>query len=89
MARRTPRPASTTYQIRHSLVFVLVAAGLHRAGTHVADIQDVYGHSRPESTTIYVPPELATHRAALERLRRTDGNGSQVPTSGLFPTDQH
>ena len=37
---------------------------------------------------IYAPPELAKHRAALERLRRTDGNGSRVPTSGLVPTDQ-
>ena len=45
--------------------------------------------TRPETTMIYAPPELAKHRAALERLRRTDGNGSRVPTGGLVPTDQH
>ncbi len=69
-ARRAGRPAFTTYQIRHSF-----AAGLRRAGTDVADIQDLYGHSRPETTMIYAPPELAKHRAALERLRWTDAAG--------------
>ena len=73
-ARRAGRPAFTTYQIRHSF-----AAGLRRAGTDVADIQDLYGHTRPETTMIYAPPELAKHRAALERLRRTDGNGAPAP----------
>ena len=38
---------STTYQIRHSF-----AAGLRRAGTDVADIQDLYGHTLPETTMI-------------------------------------
>ena len=52
-ARRAGRPAFTTYQIRHSF-----AAGLRRAGTDVADIQDLYGHTRPETTMIYAPPEL-------------------------------
>lgn len=73
-ARRAGRAAFTTYQIRHSF-----AAGLRRAGTDVADIQDLYGHTRPETTMIYAPPELAKHRAALERLRRTDGNGAPFP----------
>ena len=70
-ARRAGRPVFTTYQIRHSF-----AAGLRRAGTDVADIQDLYGHTRPETTMIYAPPELEKHRAALERLRQDDGNGA-------------
>ena len=73
-ARRAGRPAFTTYQIRHSF-----AAGLRRAGTDVADIQDLYGHTRPETTMIYAPPELVKHRAALERLRCSDGSGAAAP----------
>ncbi len=72
-ARRAGRPAFTTYQIRHSF-----AAGLRRVGTDVADIQDLYGHTKPETTMIYAPPELAKHRAALERLRRNDATGDTV-----------
>jgi integrase len=75
-ARKAGRPAFTTYQIRHSF-----AAGLRRAGTDVADIQDLYGHTRPETTMIYAPPELAKHRAALERLRRDDGSSAPNPGS--------
>ena len=74
-ARRAGRPAFTTYQIRHSF-----AAGLRRAGADVADIQDLYGHTRPETTMIYAPPELAKHRAALERLRREEGTGAPEPS---------
>ncbi len=73
-ARRAGRPAFTTYQIRHSF-----AAGLRRAGTDVADIQDLYGHTRPETTMIYAPPELAKHHAALERLRENDETGAPSP----------
>ena len=73
-ARRAGRPPFTTYQIRHSF-----AAGLRRAGTDVADIQDLYGHTRPETTMIYAPPELEKHRAALERLRRDDAMGVPFP----------
>ena len=51
-----------------------------RASTDVADIQDLYGHTRPETTMTYAPPELAKHFAALERLRRTDGNSGPEPT---------
>ena len=80
-ARRAGRPPFTTYQIRHSF-----AAGLRRAGTDVADIQDLYGHTRPETTMIYAPPELAKHFDALERLRRTDATGPLSPTSGPVPT---
>ena len=64
----------TTYQIRHSF-----AAGLRRAGTDVADIQDLYGHTRPETTMIYAPLELAKHFATLERPRLTDGNSAAEP----------
>ena len=31
--------------------------------------------ARPETTMIYAPPELATHRAAVEWLRRTGSCG--------------
>ncbi|MCY4510051.1 MAG: hypothetical protein OXG35_24290, partial [Acidobacteria bacterium] len=44
-----------------------------------ADIQDLYGHTRPETTMIYAPPELEKHRAALERLRRDDATGAPLP----------
>lgn len=50
-ARRAGRSPFTVYQIRHSF-----AAGLRRAGTDVADIQDLYGHTRPETTMICAPP---------------------------------
>ena len=73
-ARRAGRALFTVYQIRHSF-----AAGLRRAGTDVADIQDLYGHTRPETTKIYAPPELAKHRTAMERLRQSDANGSPEP----------
>ena len=64
------------YQIRHSF-----RRRLRRAGTDVADIQDLYGHTRPETTMIYAPPELAKHRAALERLRRTDAHSAHEPAA--------
>ena len=75
-ARRAGRLPFTVYQIRHSF-----AAGLRRTGTDVADIQDLYGHTSPETTMIYAPPELPKHRAAMERLRQNDGLNSfpQLP----------
>ena len=66
-ARRAGRQPFTVYQIRHSF-----AAGLRRTGTDVADIQDLYGHTSPETTMIYAPPELPKHHAAVERLRQHD-----------------
>ena len=75
-ARRAGRSPFTTYQIRHSF-----AAGLRRAGTDVADIQDLYGHTRPETTMIYAPRELPKHLAALERLRRNDVTGTLFPAA--------
>ena len=71
-ARRASQPPFTVYQIRHSF-----AAGLRRAGTDVADIQDLYGHTNPQTTKIYAPPELAKHQAAVERLRLNDANSSR------------
>ena len=81
-ARRAGRAPFTVYQIRHSF-----AAGLRRTGADVADIQDLYGHTNPQTTMIYAPPELAKHRAAVERLRHNDARRpdnlslcSDVPT---------
>ena len=71
-ARRANRDPFTVYQIRHSF-----AAGLRRTGSDVADIQDLYGHTNPETTMIYAPPQLAKHAAAIERLHADDGR--QVP----------
>ena len=67
-ARRAGREPFTVYQIRHSF-----AAGLRRTGSDVADIQDLYGHTHPETTMIYAPPLLAKHAAAIERLHAEDG----------------
>lgn len=75
-ARRAGRSPFTVYQIRHSF-----AAGLRRAGADVADIQDLYGHTSPETTMIYAPPELAKHRAAIDRLRQNDAATSPTPST--------
>lgn len=72
-ARRAGMPPFTVYQIRHSF-----AAGLRRTGTDVADIQDLYGHTSPQTTMIYAPPELPKHRDALERLRQNDAAHSHA-----------
>ena len=66
-AQRAGRPAFTVYQIRHAF-----ATGLRRTGSDVADIQDLYGHTDPETTMIYAPPQLLKHAAAIERLQRAD-----------------
>ena len=71
-ACRANRDPFTVYQIRHSF-----AAGLRRTGSDVADIQDLYGHTNPETTMIYAPPQLAKHAAAIKRLH--DDDGRQVP----------
>ena len=73
-ARYAGRTPFTVYQIRHSF-----AAGPRRTGTDVSDIQDLYGHTSPETTMIYAPPELPKHRAAIERLRRNDATPSASP----------
>ena len=44
-----------------------------------ADSQDLHGHTRPETTMIYAPPELEKHFAALERLRRSDATCTPFP----------
>ncbi len=56
----------------------LVAAGFVSAGTGMAE----HGHTRPETTIIYAPPELAKHRTVLERLRRQDETAAPFPVSG-------
>ena len=66
-AKRAGRPAFTVYQIRHAF-----ATGLRRTGSDVADIQDLYGHTDPETTMIYAPPQLQKHAAAIGRLQRAD-----------------
>ncbi len=66
-ARKAGRSPFTVYQIRHSF-----ATGLRRTGSDVADIQDLYGHTDPETTMIYAPPQLQKHAAAIERLERAD-----------------
>ena len=65
--RKAGRPAFTVYQIRHSF-----ATGLRRTGSDVADIQDLYGHTDPETTMIYAPPQLQKHADAIARLERAD-----------------
>lgn len=67
-ASRAGREPFTVYQIRHSF-----AAGLRRTGSDVADIQDIYGHTNPETTMIYAPPALAKHAAAIGRLEGDNG----------------
>ncbi len=72
-ARPAGRPPFTTYQIRPR------SPRGSAAGIDVADIQRSYGHTRPETTMIYTPPELPNHLAALERLRRNAGTGTLFP----------
>ena len=67
-------PAFTVYQIRHAF-----ATGLRRTGSDVADIQDLYGHTDPETTMIYAPPQLLKHVAAIARLQRADRPPAPVP----------
>ena len=74
-ARRAGRPAFTVYQIRHSF-----ATGLRRTGADVADIQDLYGHTDPETTEIYAPPGLEKHAKAIKRLQHADE--ATVPAAG-------
>ena len=66
-AGKAGRPGFTVYQIRHSF-----ATGLRRTGSDVADIQDLYGHTDPETTMIYAPPQLQKHAEAIARLERAD-----------------
>ena len=41
--------------------------------------QDLYGHTDPETTMIYAPPQLRKHAAAIERLQRADRVPAPVP----------
>ena len=85
-ARRAGRPPFTVYQIRHSF-----AAGLRRTETDVADIQDLYGHTSPETTMIYAPPEFAkasrrNGTTASERWRQASLDGQRI-SAGIIPTN--
>ena len=70
-AERAGRKPFTTYQIRHSF-----ATGLRQSGADVADIQDTYGHTNPETTKIYAPAALEKHQKAIGRLRAADEEGA-------------
>ena len=72
-ARRAGRAPFTVYQIRHAF-----ATGLRRTGSDVADIQDLYGHTDPETTMIYAPPQLEKHVEAIERLRRAEATSEAI-----------
>ena len=78
-ARTAGRPAFTVYQIRHAF-----ATGLRRTGADVADIQDLYGHTDPETTMIYAPPQLQKHADAITRLQRADRAPAPVPRAILL-----
>ena len=69
------RETFTVYQIRHSF-----AAALRRTGSDIADIQDLYGHTNPETTMIYAPPELEKHSRAIGRLH-TGNSPESTPTT--------
>ena len=73
-ARKAGRLPFTVYQIRHAF-----ATGLRRTGSDVADIQDLYGHTDPETTMIYAPPQLKKHAAAVARLERADREPDPAP----------
>ena len=81
-ARKAGRPPFTVYQIRHSF-----ATGLRRTGSDVADIQDLYGHTDPETTMIYAPPQLQKHAEAIERLDHADraAESAQPPVRLAVP----
>ena len=75
-AERAGRKPFTTYQIRHSF-----ASGLRQSGADVADIQDLYGHTDPETTKMYAPSQLEKHREAIGRLRAADEEGAEENAS--------
>ena len=52
--------------------------GLRRTGSDVAEIKDLYGHTDPETTTIYAPPQLEKHVEAIERLRRAEATSEAI-----------
>ena len=81
-ARRAQRSGLTVYAIRHSF-----ATGLRRTGTDVADMQDLYEHTNPQTTMIYVPPQLFKHRAAIARLRvlESDTMGKRLAVPNASP----
>ena len=51
------------------------------------NIQDLYGHTSPETTIIYAPPELAKHHAAIDRLRQSDAQHPPSPLGTAVSAD--
>ena len=86
--RRAGRPSFTTYRIRH-----FVAVGPHRAGTDIADLQDLWTH-RARTTMIYAPPGVggASRRARTAPPRPQRGHivpGSRAPSARLIDRIVH
>ena len=75
-AEKAGRKRFTTYQIRHSF-----ATGLRQSGADIADIQEMYGHTNPETTKIYAPAALEKNQKAIERLRAADQQGADENAS--------
>ena len=63
--------AFTTYQIRHSF-----AMGLRQSGADIADIQDLYGHTNPQTTQIYAQKDLKKHQTAIKQPHAADGRAA-------------
>ena len=63
--------AFTTYQIRHSF-----AMGLRQSGADIADIQDLYGHTNPQTTQIYAQKDLKKHQRTIRQLHAADGRAA-------------
>ena len=57
--------------IRHSF-----AMGLRQSGADIADIQDIYGHTNPQTTQIYARKDLKKHKKAIRQLRTADGRAA-------------
>lgn len=61
--RKEHRAPFTKYRLRHSF-----KTWLRHAGADLADIQDLYGHTDPTTTKIYLAPALAKQRDAIRGL---------------------
>ena len=70
-AEAAGREAFTTYQIRHSF-----AMGLRQSGTDLADVQDLCGHTNPQTTRICAPKDLKKQQKAIRQLRGADGRAA-------------
>ena len=50
--------------------------GLRQSGADVADIQDIYGHTNPQTTKIYAPKDLKKQQKAIRQLQAADGRAA-------------